>query len=213
MTEDLFGPDARAAPEQISGFEIHRLLLGPDGQAQILSDLRAVIRLAPLVQHVTAWGKPMTVRMTSAGAVGWIIHRGKYRYADRHPGTGAPWPAIPQSVLAVWDGVVPGGDAPNSCLINWYSDGARMGLHQDRDEGDFSHPVVSVSLGDPARFRMGGTERSDPTTSTVLNSGDVVVMGGAARLGFHGVDRVLFGKGDLIPAGGRINITLRVVRL
>ena len=86
-----------------------------------------------------------------------------------------------------------------------------MGLHQDKDEGSFDAPVVSISLGDPARFRMGGPLRKDPTESTILNSGDVVVMGGTARLAYHGVDRILFGKGPLLPDGGRINLTLRVV--
>ena len=180
-------------------------------QAAIVADIRNVIRGAPLVRPVAAWGKPMSVRMTSAGAVGWVIDRGRYRYADRHPETDAPWPAIPDSILSVWRAISGWAEAPDSCLINWYGEGARMGLHQDKDEGRFDAPVVSISLGDPARFRMGGTGRKDPTTSVLLSSGDVVVMGGPARLAYHGIDRILFGQGDLLPQGGRINLTLRVV--
>ncbi len=165
------------------------------------------------MRPVTAWGKPMSVRMTSAGRVGWVIDRGRYRYADRHPETGAPWPAIPDSILDVWRVVSGWPDPPSSCLMNWYGEGAKMGLHQDKDEGDFAPPVVSVSLGDPARFRMGGTSRKGPTESTILSSGDVVVMGGAARLAYHGIDRVMFGESGLLPGGGRINLTLRVVKV
>ena len=197
--------------EEIAGFVFHRAMLTPLAQQDLLNDLRAVIAAAPLVQPVTAWGKKMSVRMTSAGQVGWVIERGRYRYASDHPETGAAWPAIPESVLSVWRSVS-GWDAdPDSCLINWYADGARMGLHQDKDEGRFDAPVVSISLGDPARFRMGGTERGGPTQSTILKSGDVVVMGGPARLAYHGVDRIMFGQGDLLPDGGRINLTMRVV--
>lgn len=188
-------------------------MLTPAEQRSLLRDLRTVIATAPLVQPVTAWGKPMSVRMTSAGRVGWVIDRGRYRYSATHPETNTAWPAIPDSVLAVWRAVSDWDGDPDSCLINWYAEGARMGLHQDKDEGNFEAPVVSISLGDPARFRMGGTERGGPTQSTVLDSGDVVVMGGAARLAYHGVDRVMFGQGDLLPDGGRINLTLRVVQI
>lgn len=197
--------------DEIGGFVIHRGWLGQAAQEVMLAEIRAVTAAVPLLRPVTAWGKPMSVRMTSAGRLGWIIDRGRYRYADRHPETGAHWPPIPDSVLAVWRGVSGWPADPDSCLVNWYAEGARMGLHQDRDEGRFDAPVVSISLGDPARFRIGGTERTGPTISTVLHSGDVAVMGGAARLAFHGVDRVFFGEGSLLPGGGRINLTLRVV--
>ena len=197
--------------DEIGGFVIHRGWLDRVAQEAMLGDVRAVLAAAPLVRPVTAWGKPMSVRMTSAGRLGWVIDRGRYRYAERHPETGAHWPAIPESVLAVWRAVSGWPADPDSCLVNWYADGARMGLHQDRDEGRFDAPVVSISLGDPARFRIGGTERKGPTVSTILNSGDVAVMGGAARLAFHGIDRVMFGEGSLLPGGGRINLTLRVV--
>ncbi len=100
---------------------------------------------------------------------------------------------------------------PDCCLLNYYGSEARMGLHRDADETDFSWPVVSISLGDSARFRIGGVQRSDPTTSVLLESGDVVVMGGEARLAYHGIDRIRFGSSRLLPSGGRLNMTLRVV--
>ncbi|MEM9782177.1 MAG: alpha-ketoglutarate-dependent dioxygenase AlkB [Pseudomonadota bacterium] len=188
--------------------------LNTPAQIALVDDVRAVIRVAPLVRPMTAWGKPMSVRMTSAGRVGWVIERGRYRYAATHPETGAPWPPIPQSILTVWNAVSGWDGPPDCCLINWYGEGARMGLHRDADEGEaaFAAPVVSVSLGDEALFRHGGLERKDPTRSFWLRSGDVLVMGGASRLAYHGVDRVKHGSGALLPGGGRINLTLRVVR-
>ena len=198
--------------EQVMGFVLHRGALDAGAQARIAADCRTVIAAAPLVRPVTAWGRPMSVRMTSAGRVGWVIERGRYRYAPQHPETGAPWPTIPASVLEVWRAYSGWAADPDSCLVNWYEPGARMGLHQDRDEGRFDAPVLSISLGDPARFRMGGTERGAPTRSTVLHSGDVVVMGGDARLAFHGIDRLLpGGPPDPLQAPGRLNLTLRVV--
>jgi len=198
---------------EIAGFRIMPGFLSRMQQADMAEALRVVMRAAPLVRPVTPWGKPMSVRMTSAGRLGWVIERGRYRYAARHPEMGTPWPPIPDSVLDVWRAVSGWDGTPNCCLINWYGEGARMGLHRDADEGEdgFAAPVVSVSLGDPARFRIGGVNRMDPTQSVVLNSGDVVVMGGAARLSYHGIDRVLFGEDGLLPGHGRINLTLRVV--
>ena len=200
--------------QEIMGFRILRRWLDRPAQETMVAGLRRVIAAAPLVRPVTPWGKPMSVQMTAAGRLGWVIDRGRYAYVDRHPGTGRPWPPIPASVLAVWRAVSSWPEDPDCCLINWYGEGARMGMHRDADEGEagFAAPVVSVSLGDPARFRMGSTSRKGPTESTVLESGDVVVMGGAARLAYHGIDRVMFGKGDLLPGGGRINLTLRVVK-
>ena len=211
MTGGLPLCDQSPKIDAIAGFVIHRAHLDTDEQRTIIEACRDVIKAAPLVQPVTAWGKPMSVRMTSAGRVGWVIDRGRYRYSDIHPQTGTKWPPLPESVLKIWHDVSGWKAEPDSCLINWYGDRARMGLHQDKDEGEFAAPVVSVSLGDPARFRMGGTNRKDPTSSTILTSGDVVVMGGRARLAYHGIDRVMFGEGSLIPGGGRMNLTMRVV--
>lgn len=200
----------------IAGFRILHGALDPERQERLLERCREVLRDAPLVRPVTAWGKPMTVRMSSAGRVGWVIDRGRYRYADRHPVTGEPWPAIPPEVLEIWHDFSGWPDGPDSCLINWYGPEARMGLHQDKDEGRFDAPVLSISLGDPARFRMGGTERGGRTQSVILNSGDVVVMGGEARLAYHGIDRIITDgpPGPLaarMAGRGRINLTLRVV--
>lgn len=189
----------------LSGF------LGPDAQAAMVADLREVARAAPVMRPVTRRG-PMSVRMTSAGRLGWVADRRGYRYEELHPETGRPWPSIPQSVLAVWRAVSGTDVDPDSCLVNLYREGAKMGLHQDRDEGDFSYPVVSISLGDEALFRVGSVEKGGRTASIWLRSGDVAVMGGAARLVHHGIDRLREGSSTLITGGGRINVTLRVVR-
>ena len=174
------------------------------------ADLRAVAAAAPMFHPVTRGNKQMSVKMTSAGAFGWVSDRRGYRYEPRHP-SGVAWPDIPPSVLDVWNAVSGATRGPDCCLINYYSNAAKMGLHQDCDEASFDWPVVSISLGDDALFRVGGRARSDATRSTWLHSGDVVVMGGEARLAFHGVDRIKFGTSALLPKGGRINVTLRVV--
>jgi alkylated DNA repair protein (DNA oxidative demethylase) len=184
--------------------------LDAGAQTALVEDLRAVAAAAPFFRPVTRWGKEMSVRMTSAGRCGWVSDRRGYRYEPRHP-SGAPWPPIPARVLALWRDVTGRARDPDCCLVNYYDAGARMGLHQDRDEADFSWPVVSVSLGDDALFRVGGTERSDPTASQWLRSGDVAVLAGRSRLAFHGIDRVRPGSSTLLDRGGRINLTLRVV--
>lgn len=195
---------------KIEGFDIHKGLIPPAEQRAMAGDIFEVIAQAPLFSPQTRWGKRMSVRMTSAGRYGWYSDRAGYRYIETHP-DGGPWPPIPRRVLSVWKALVGGAREPDCCLINCYGENARMGLHQDRDEADFAWPVLSISLGDTCIFRMGGTRRQDPTTSMPLESGDVVVIGGAARLAFHGVDRIRFGSSELLPGGGRINLTLRVV--
>ncbi len=194
----------------LGGIDIFQGLLKPQEQAALVDDLREVIRAAPLFAPVTARGKAMSVRMTSAGRLGWVSDRAGYRYQDRHP-DGMPWPDIPAPVLDLWRALVSETRLPDCCLVNFYGEAARMGLHQDRDEVDFTWPVLSVSLGDEGLFRVGGVERGGPTSSIWLKSGDVLRMGGAARLAHHGVDRIRFGSSRLLPRGGRINLTLRVV--
>lgn len=199
-----------AKPLTVRGFEIHKGFLSADQQEQLVSSIRSVAETAPFFRPDTPYGKPMSVRMTSAGALGWVSDRSGYRYQAQHPG-GSDWPVIPAPVLDIWSAVSGVARAPDSCLINFYGEGARMGMHQDRDEADFKMPVVSVSLGDDALFRIGNLTRGGKTESLWLHSGDVVVMGGDARLTYHGVDRIRFGSSRLLPKGGRINLTLRVV--
>ena len=194
----------------LRGFRILPEYLDRAAQTALVEDLRTVLRAAPLFSPQTPHGKPMTVRMTSAGRYGWVSDRSGYRYASRHP-EGMAWPAIPASVLALWRSLVSDARDPDCCLINYYGEGARMGLHQDRDEADFSWPVLSISLGDEGLLRIGNRTRGGKTESIWLRSGDVVVMGGEARLTYHGVDRIRFASSTLLPQGGRINLTLRVV--
>ncbi|WP_420391471.1 alpha-ketoglutarate-dependent dioxygenase AlkB family protein [Acuticoccus sp.] len=180
-------------------------------QRALADEVADVIAAAPLFTPVMPrTGAPFSVRMTNCGPLGWVADRAGYRYQPTHPETGDPWPAMPQRLIDLWSELGAPAD-PETCLINVYAPGARMGLHQDRDEGTFDAPVVSVSLGDTAVFRMGGTTRRGPTRSVRLASGDVVVFGGAARLMYHGIDRVLAGSSTLLPGGGRINLTLRRV--
>ena len=155
--------------------------------------------------------KPFSVRMSNFGPLGWVSDSAGYRYQPAHPATGQPWPAFPPVLLDTWAALSGYGQPPQACLVNLYSVGARMGLHQDRDEQDFDAPVLSLSLGDTCLFRIGGTRRTDPTRSFKLVSGDALVLGGPARLVFHGVDRILGATSTLLPEGGRINLTLRRV--
>ncbi len=194
----------------LHGVEIHKSYLDPPAQDALVGAIRAVAAAAPFFAPLTPWGKPMSVRMTSAGRYGWVTDRKGYRYERLHP-DGMPWPPIPAPVLAIWRDLVSTERMPDCCLINYYGEKARMGLHQDKDEADFRWPVLSISLGDPGIFRIGGLNRTDPTRSLLLESGDVVVMGGAARLIHHGIDRVRFGASPLLPRGGRLNLTCRVV--
>ena len=181
-------------------------------QRQLVEDLRLAVAAAPLFTPVMPrTGRPFSVRMTNLGSLGWVSDRAGYRYQPLHPDTGQPWPAIPGVLLALWRTVSGYSHDPEACLVNFYSGGARMGLHRDEDEDDFTAPVLSVSLGDTAIFRIGGPERGGKTGTLKLNSGDVLVMGGPSRLCYHGIDRVLTGTSTLLKDGGRINLTLRRV--
>ncbi len=195
----------------IRGVQVFQGALSTQAQEALVEDLRAVIRAAPLFSPQTPYGKPMSVQMTSAGEVGWYADKTGYRYAETHP-SGAPWPPIPPAILEIWREYAGVERMPDACLINFYQEGAKMGMHQDRDEADFAWPVLSVSLGDEALFRIGNLTRGGKTESIWLRSGDVVVMGGDARLVYHGIDRVRFGSSQLLKNGGRINLTLRVAR-
>ena len=181
-------------------------------QKRLVEYLRSEAAQAPLFTPVMPrTGRPFSVRMTNLGSLGWVSDRAGYRYQATHPDTGQPWPPIPEMVLAAWRKVSGYPHDPQACLVNHYREGAKMGLHQDTDEEDFAAPVVSISLGDTAVFRIGGTERGGKTETVKLSSGDVVVMGGPSRLCYHGIDRVLSGTSRLLKDGGRINLTLRRV--
>lgn len=207
--EEREGPLPPLPSLRCGAVPVWRGLLDPAAQAAMVEDLRAVVRAAPLVTPVTPRGKPMSVRMTSAGRVGWVSDRAGYRYAPRHP-AGGPWPPVPAAVLDLWHRLTGLAREPDCCLVNFYGPESRMGLHQDRDEADFSFPVLSISLGDEALFRVGGPVRGGPTQSVWLRSGDVLLLEGEARLAFHGIDRLRPGSSTLLPGGGRINLTLRV---
>ncbi|WP_425081246.1 alpha-ketoglutarate-dependent dioxygenase AlkB family protein [Ruegeria arenilitoris] len=193
----------------LRGFDIRKAWLDGPAQEWLIDSLRPILKSAPLFRPVTPSGKEMSVRMTSAGSLGWVTDKTGYRYQAQHP-KGAVWPAIPKQILGIWRDLASADRDPDCCLINYYGEGARMGLHQDKDEADFSWPVLSISLGDDALFRIGNQTRGGKTESIWLNSGDVVIMGGPARLTYHGVDRIRFGSSKLLPKGGRINLTLRV---
>ncbi|MEJ6389909.1 alpha-ketoglutarate-dependent dioxygenase AlkB family protein [Gymnodinialimonas ulvae] len=194
----------------VGGITVHQGLLEPSQQEALVEQVRRVAQAAPLFRPETARGRKMSVRMTSAGRYGWISDRAGYRYERRHP-EGLEWPPIPAIAMDVWRNVSGVARDPESCLINFYDADAKMGMHQDRDEANFEMPVVSISLGDEALFRVGGPGRGGKTQSIWLRSGDVAVMGGAARLNYHGIDRLRPGSSRLLPNGGRINLTLRVV--
>jgi alkylated DNA repair protein (DNA oxidative demethylase) len=186
--------------------------LDQDRQRALLQALRGVIAEAPLYQpRMPRSGKPLSVKMTNCGPLGWLSDIDGYRYQPTHPDTGKPWPPVPAMVLEAWDALADYPHPPEACLVNYYAPGTRLGLHQDKDEMDFSAPVVSLSLGDDALFRVGGTRRSDPTRSLRLRSGDAIVLGGEARLAFHGIDRIMDGTSALLAEGGRFNLTMRRV--
>ncbi|HEY4115714.1 MAG TPA: alpha-ketoglutarate-dependent dioxygenase AlkB [Rhizomicrobium sp.] len=194
------------------GIVLWREALDRAEQSALITDIFARVEDAPFYRPaMPKSGKPFSVQMTNFGPLGWVSDIAGYRYAPRHPITGKLWPQIPRALLDLWDDATAYPAPPECCLVNLYRDGARMGLHQDRDEPATDAPVLSASLGDDALFRIGGATRKGPTQSLKLSSGDVLVFGGPARLAFHGIDRVLPGTSTLIPGGGRINLTLRRV--
>lgn len=187
--------------------------LSVDEQRVLVEDVRAVVEKAPLyTPRMPRTGKEMSVRMTNCGSLGWVTDKERgYRYQPMHPATGEAWPAIPPMLVKLWEEFSGYRHPPEACLVNFYADNAKMGLHQDRDEEDFDAPVLSVSLGDTCLFRIGETTRSGRTVSLKLDSGDVIVLGGAGRLCYHGVDRIYPATSALLKNGGRINLTLRRV--
>ena len=199
----------------IDGFKCLPEILNAAECAALLDEIYAVLNDAPLYQPaMPRTGKPLSVRMSNCGALGWVSDKaGGYRYQALHPVTRRTWPPIPDSLLGIWHKYSDYEHEPEACLINYYASGTRMGSHRDVDEEDFAAPVLSVSLGDDAVFHIGGLKRSDAKTRLTLRAGDLVILGGIARRAYHGVDRILAGTSDLLPEGGRINLTLRRVTL
>ena len=181
-------------------------------QRALLGEVLQLLEDNPLYRGaMPRTGTPLSVRNTNLGPLGWVSDINGYRYQPVHPVTGRPWAPIPGALLDLWGNVANYPAPPQACLVNWYEANSRLGLHIDADESARDAPVVSVSLGSRALFRLGGLARNSPTSSIRLASGDVVVLGGLSRRAYHGVDRIYPDSSTLVPGGGRINLTLRRV--
>jgi DNA oxidative demethylase len=203
---------SHAAVSIIPGVDYFPDFLDRSAQEALRDEVLAILEAAPPFRpRMPRTRKPFSVMMSNCGSLGWVSDEAGYRYQPTHPETGRPWPAMPQTLLAVFASIAPDAPPPEACLINLYDPAARMGLHQDRDEQELGAPVVSVSLGDTALFRVGGLQRNAPTRSFRLASGDAMSLAGESRLVFHGVDRIIAGSSTLLPQSGRINLTLRRV--
>ena len=202
---------ARAIDTGMEGFRLWPGALCAAAQSGLLAGVLAAVEQSPFFRPVPPGGRPFSVEMTNLGPLGWVSDRAGYRYQPTHPVTGAPWPSMPETLLTLWSDLTGWPEPPDACLVNLYRGEARMGLHQDRDEQDLRAPVLSISLGDTAVFRIGAAE-GGPTRSVRLASGDVCALTGPARLARHGIDRVIAGSSTLVPGGGRINLTLRRAR-
>jgi len=204
----------RAAAD-LDGFRLWPGLLSRAEQEALRDAVFARFREGPLyIPRMPKSGAPMSVRMTNFGPLGWVTDKERgYRYEATHPDTLLPWPDMPPRVIELWNELTAYPAQPEACLVNYYESDARMGLHVDSDEEDWDAPVLSISLGDTALFRIGGVVRSDPTRSVRLASGDVCMLSGASRRAYHGVDRIMPGTSRLLPKGGRINLTVRRVTL
>ncbi|HEU0096922.1 MAG TPA: alpha-ketoglutarate-dependent dioxygenase AlkB, partial [Rhizomicrobium sp.] len=193
------------------GVFLWREKLSAAAQKLLLAEVQEKLKTAPLYRPaMPGTGKPFSAQESNFGPLGWVADKTGYRYQPTHPVTGAAWPAMPPALLALWDEIAPMfgfSGAPDCCLVNFYDAGARMGLHQDRDEGNASAPVIGVSLGDSALFRIGGITRGGKTASLELASGDVIAFGGPARLAFPGIDRMRPDTSRLLS--GRLSLTLR----
>ena len=217
MTADLFESVADVRPSREVMAEGAVLLRGfaKPFETELIAALREIAAQAPFRHMVTPGGHRMSVAMTNCGRYGWVTDRSGYRYDPNDPETAKPWPAMPASFyqLAGQAAARAGfaGFAPDACLVNRYEPGARMSLHQDKDETDFSAPIVSVSLGLPATFLFGGLKRSDKPRRFRLQHGDVVVWGGPTRLFFHGIAPLADGEHALLGRQ-RINLTFRKAR-
>lgn len=193
--------------------------LDKTAQIELLHLVGEALNSAPFfVPRMPKTGKAFSVQMSNFGPLGWVSDQEKgYRYQTMHPQTGVTWPKMPEPLLKIWRDLSNYPHDPQACLINYYLPQAKMGMHQDRDEEDFDAPVLSISLGDRARFRLGGTKRGGKTSSFEISSGDVLLLEGATRLAYHGIDRIYPNSSNLLSEhlglieGGRINLTLRRV--
>lgn len=199
---------AREIDTGMEGFRFWPGVLSASEQAGLLAEVLGAVEAAPFYQPVTRSGRPFSVEMTSLGPLGWVSDRKGYRYQPTHPVTGAPWPPMPERLTDLWRDLTGWPEPPDACLVNLYRGTAKMGLHQDLDERDHGAPVLSISLGDTAVFRIGAAG-GGPTRTLRLASGDACALTGPARLARHGVDRLIVGSSSLTPGGGRINLTLR----
>jgi alkylated DNA repair protein (DNA oxidative demethylase) len=198
-----------------AGFQHYPHYFTPAQQRDLIESVKGGVKQAPFYQpQMPRTGAPLSVVMSNFGSLGWVTDKEKgYRYEATHPKTDASWPDIPNLLVKLWDEVTDYPGPPEACLINWYREdkSSKMGMHVDNDENDLRAPVVSVSLGDPAMFRIGGPKRGGKTQGIKLYSGDVVVLAGEARLCHHAVTKVFYGESALVPKGGRINLTMRRV--
>jgi alkylated DNA repair protein (DNA oxidative demethylase) len=217
LTTDLFGsaPDTRPSQEAIAEGAVLLRGFAILFESEVIADLRAIVEQAPFRHMLTPGGHQMSVAMTNCGGLGWVTDRSGYRYDANDPQSGKPWPAMPASFCQLAGRAATqagfGAFAPDACLINRYEPGAKMSLHQDKDENDFGAPIVSVSLGLPAIFLFGGLKRSDKPRRFRLEHGDIAVWGGPARLNFHGVAPLADGEHALLGRQ-RINLTFRKAR-
>ena len=217
MTADLFEavPDVRPSREEMAEGAVLLRGFARPFEAELLSALRTIVKQAPFRHLVTPGGHRMSVAMTNCGSVGWVSDNTGYRYDAIDPESGQKWPAMPpvlrQLAADAADDAGFKDFAPEACLINRYVPGAKLSMHQDKDELDFAAPIVSVSLGLPAIFLFGGVRRADKTARYRLEHGDVVVWGGPSRLFFHGVAPLVEGE-HAVMGRQRINLTFRKVR-
>ena len=197
------------------GFAHYPLYFSASQQQELIDAVARGVNQAPFfIPAMPRTGTPMSVALSNFGPLGWMTDKDKgYRYEPCHPKNGADWPKLPDLLGQLWDDVTGYPARPEATLINWYKPekSSKMGMHIDNDENDLRAPVVSVSLGDPAMFRIGGPKRGGQTQGLKLFSGDVVVLAGDARLCYHGVSKVFYGETALVPKGGRINLTMRRV--
>lgn len=198
----------------IDGLKYLPNYLSREAQVELVDIVRKQLNNNPFyTPRMPGSAQPFSVKMTNLGTLGWVSDISGYRYEKTHPETKKTWPSIPRALMSIWEALAQYPNPPEACLVNYYDVNAKMGLHTDSDEHDTKAPVISISLGDSARFRIGGLSRKDPTKSFKINSGDIIILGGASRMAYHGIDRLYGGSSTLLKNGGRLNLTLRRVTL